>query len=376
MQTLRLQKFFQNPGLGLLPYAFFILLYILNVPVSFAASLSLIFAVTGAIFSTIYFRCRSLRLSFEISSIALVLVLLIKLIGSKYIINNYSYIIVGEIILAFCLMFLNFAHVFFKSYLRKGRSKTEKALVNDYIFTISLLQSFMIIHLLITFAYKQITTPRIYASIEYFLYLLVPLIIIVGMYLYQYLRIRYIEQLLKKEEWLPIVNDMGQVTGKIARRVSANMRNKHRHPIIRIILVMNNKVYLQNRSMSEIHEPGKIDHPLEKYITYSNDFNQTINKLALRVKGGTKEQPQFLMEYSFESENTKRLIYVYSLKIEHEEALAQNKGFTGKFWSMKQIEEEFNDGIFSECFELEYEYVKNVLLLNDANTILKKEYES
>jgi hypothetical protein len=35
----------------------------------------------------------------------------------------------------------------------------------------------------------------------------------------------------------------------------------------------------------------------------------------------------------------------------------------GKFWTQKQIEENLNINFFPECFEKEYEYLKNTLLL-------------
>ena len=35
----------------------------------------------------------------------------------------------------------------------------------------------------------------------------------------------------------------------------------------------------------------------------------------------------------------------------------------GKLWSATQIEDNIGTGIFSECFELEFEYLKNTLLL-------------
>lgn len=373
MQTVRIQRLFHNPGLGLLPYTLYVFLYILGVPIAYSATISLVFAVFGSIFSTIYLRDRNLGLSFEISVLTLIFVLFVKLIGNHYIVNDYAYIIIAEVILIVSLMILSFAHVVFKTYMRRGRDKVEKALLNDYIFSVDILQKLLVLHLLVSFVVKQITYPRAYRSMDYFLYLVVPLVLVWGMYLYQTLRIRHLEALLKKEEWLPIVNERGQVTGRIARRVSRNMRNKYRHPVIRLIMTIDNKVYLQNRAMTELHDPGKIDHPLEKYVTYSADFNETLNILLSRVKGATGQIPEFLMEYSFESKNTKRLIYVYSLKIENEKELTENRGFTGKFWSIKQIEEEFNDSVFSECFELEYEYVKNVLLLNNADNIFRKD---
>lgn len=72
---------------------------------------------------------------------------------------------------------------------------------------------------------------------------------------------------------------------------------------------------------------------------------------------------QFLLKYVFENENTKRLIFLFVANVEDESMIKRRGKMTGKFWTVKQLEEGFADEIFSECFELEFEYLKNMVLI-------------
>lgn len=64
----------------------------------------------------------------------------------------------------------------------------------------------------------------------------------------------------------------------------------------------------------------------------------------------------------FENEDTKRLIFLFVIEVESEDLIRRTSKMTGKFWSIKQIEEGFQDEVFAENFELEFEYMKNMVL--------------
>lgn len=58
------------------------------------------------------------------------------------------------------------------------------------------------------------------------------------------------------------------------------------------------------------------------------------------------------------------MIFLYVSIIDDEEKFNSLELKDGKLWTEKQIEENRNSNIFSECFELEFEYLKNTVLLN------------
>jgi hypothetical protein len=193
---------------------------------------------------------------------------------------------------------------------------------------------------------------------------IIPIIILLSIGIYQTLKVRAIVSKLKKEEWIPIVTEEGKVTGKICKNVSTNMKNRFMHPVIRVALISGTKVYLQERPLNEMLNPEKLDHPFEKYMLFNQEINLAArnciqgmigNELVLSLK--------FVLKYVFENENTKRLNFLFTARIEDEDSIKRTGKMKGKFWSIKQINKGFADEIFSECFELEFEYLKNMILL-------------
>jgi hypothetical protein len=99
------------------------------------------------------------------------------------------------------------------------------------------------------------------------------------------------------------------------------------------------------------------------YAVY-HDINEAILNLV-KKEIGTKDIPlRFLLKYIFENKSTKRLIFLYVSIIDDEEKFNCLELKDGKLWTEKQIEENRNSNIFSECFELEFVYLKNTVLLN------------
>ncbi len=64
------------------------------------------------------------------------------------------------------------------------------------------------------------------------------------------------------------------------------------------------------------------------------------------------------MKYTFENEITKRLIFLYVADIEDENIFNSLQLQGGKLWTVSQIEDNTGTDIYSECFELEFEYLK------------------
>jgi hypothetical protein len=178
------------------------------------------------------------------------------------------------------------------------------------------------------------------------------------------IRFLFLDKKLRKEEWLPVVTESGEVTGKVAKSVTKEMRNKFMHPVVRVALISNGKIYLKKRDASRLLNPGALDYPFEKYMQYNHDINEAVHN-TISKEIGTKDIPlRFLLKYIFENSNTKRLIFLYVSIIDDEEKFNKLQLRDGKLWTEKQIEDNRNSHIFSECFELEFEYLKNTVLLN------------
>ena len=85
---------------------------------------------------------------------------------------------------------------------------------------------------------------------------------------------------LKKEMWLPVLNDEGKVVGCIARSVSRILPKKYFHPIVRIILSYKGMLYLVKRPSDEFLSPDLLDHPLHSYVVFRHSIQETVLDLT------------------------------------------------------------------------------------------------
>ena len=197
---------------------------------------------------------------------------------------------------------------------------------------------------------------------EIILVWIVPLLFLVSLFIFEYFRLGYLRKKLAAEEWAAIVDDRGKVIGKIAKSETLKIGNKYLYPVVRIAVASAGRLFLAARSENKLLEPGNIDHPFEEYVQYEQTLDETAANM-LKAYDLQAPTPRFSIKYLFENEKTKRLIYLYTVESCDESAFNRQKFENGKFWTQKQIEDNLLKGVFSECFEKEYEFLKDTLLL-------------
>lgn len=177
------------------------------------------------------------------------------------------------------------------------------------------------------------------------------------------IRLIILRRKLVEEEWLPVVSEQGQVTGRVAKSITKGLKNRFMHPVVRVALIYQGSIYLQERDPDRLLNPGALDYPFEKYMEFNEDIDNTVRQ-SVAEECGSKELPlRFLLKYTFENEITKRLIFLYVSQIEDEVLFNSLKLKGGKLWTESQITDNLNSSLFSECFELEFEYLKNTVLM-------------
>lgn len=365
-----LKKYIMNPCLGLLPLLLYTLLYYLTSDIYISLVSGLIFAVIAEIGLRIWTKTMRLGLMFFVSFISLAITFVLWMLLHESFINNYLFVVFPEIFTVSIIIVMRLSKVYVNLHYFKKENILQKAFINEFFEVSAFIQYFLTIHLFIVLIHKHLMDNiGIENKFDTLIYIWTPIVGIAALIIYESFKMRRIVKKLKKEEWLPIVDEKGQVTGKIAKSVSRQMKNKFLHPVVRIALVCNGKIYLQARSSDDICEPGKIDYPFEKYMLFNHQINLVARNSIYRILG--RELPfSFLLKYTYENENTKRLIFLFVSRIKEESEVEKLGSLTGKFWSVKQIESDFgDDSKFSECFQLEFEYLKNTVLLADEISV-------
>lgn len=366
------KKYLVNPSLGLLSSILYIVLFTVTSNIGYSLIISILFAGTADIILRFYTKSNACGLMFILNFIALFATLILWYALHNTSISELIYLIFFEVILASFLFIARLGKTYINIYLGRKQSIIQKTFLGEFFEVAKLTQYGLTFHLFIILIYqliKQDIDTNMF--IDKIFYSIVPIITLTSIIVYEEIKTRNIVKQLRKEEWLPIVNESGEVTGRIARSVSSKMKKRFMHPMVRIALIHNGEIYVQKRSSNNSIDPSTYDHPFEKLMLFNHEINISVRNSISRALNMQELPFNFLLKYVFENEDVKRLVFLFVSRIENEEQLKSISLLDGKFWTPKQIEQSLlEDNIFSECFQLEYEYLKNTVIQAD---ILKRE---
>ena len=251
-------------------------------------------------------------------------------------------------------------------------------MLNEFFFIAQLFRNLYILHLLGIAFYNILPEEMKDIRFNRFLYRDMGLIIGVAVIVYEQIRLLMVRGRLKKEMWLPVLNDKGSVIGCIAYSVRRLLPKKYYHPIVRIALVHKGMLYLAKRNEYAYVSASMIDYPFYRYVL----FRQSIEAAAQEAVEGLKTlvgkiQPRLLIRYTFENERVKHQVSLFVICIQDEQVIEQYKQVQdGKLWSIQQIEENLGKGIFSVYFEREFSYLKNTILLAENLCLCDEQQEA
>lgn len=356
--------YISNPALGAIPILVYVILHSTDIIPRRAFLIALCVSVITELFVRRFFKTRAFSLAFYIvdacMAIGLISTFLLRDLGY----NKNTFYVISEVSYVCFYAILHLSKTFIRiKYLNK-RTRIQRELLDEFFFSSQLIRNIFTFHLFILLVYTYLKRPNLSYEIgDFIVFTLIPAIIFVTLFVYEAIKMSSLSVRLQREEWLPIITADGSVTSKIAKSVTFKLKNKHLHPVVRIVLVCNGDVYLQERPVNDILSSGKLDTPFEKYVLFNHDLNLAVRNCISRMLGYYHDFPlTFLLKYDFQNEDTKRLNVVYVAHVSDETEIRRTGNMVGKFWTQKQIEDGFVDDIFSEAFVLEYEYLKNKVL--------------
>lgn len=363
MITKGIKKYLINPSLGLVTGILYIILFWTTNNVLYSLSISILFSIIADVCLRLYTKASVCGLVFLFNSLSLALTIIVKLLTASQYLSPIFFLAFYFVILTSVLTIARLSKTYISLYLGKKKSIVQKTFLSE-VFDIARLTQYLMtpyIFILLIYSFKQPTKYLWEANLA--VYCIAPISMFLFIVIYEEIKTRNIIKQLRKEEWLPIVNESGEVTGRIARSVSSKMKNRFMHPVVRVALIHNGEIYLQKRPDTDSLGAGSYDHPFEKYMLFNHEINIAVRNSISRALNMQELPFNFLIKYVYENDDTKRLIFLFIARIETEEQLKSISLLNGKFWTVKQIEESFSDDkVFSECFQLEYEYLKNVVI--------------
>ena len=193
-------------------------------------------------------------------------------------------------------------------------------------------------------------------SAEYvkYVYFLTILVIVV----YEFIRVESVRISLLREEWLPVMDEDGNVIGSIQKDASITEEEKYIHPIVRMHFVQGDMIFLRQRQPDDLIFPSMWDATVSKHVLMGESIEESVKKTSIKFYNVEPENLIFLANYTYE--NVSEIVYAYlfvTCRMPGFSVRNDEHQFT-KWWTLKQIEENLNSGIFTETFIKEFEILK------------------
>jgi isopentenyldiphosphate isomerase/intracellular septation protein A len=178
------------------------------------------------------------------------------------------------------------------------------------------------------------------------------------LFLFQLIRNRIRNRLLAKEEWLPLVNEEGAITGKAPRSVVHN-GSLLLHPVVHLHVISPRKdLLLQKRPLSKAIQPGKWDTAVGGHISAGESLETALKRETAEEIGLKDFSARFITKYHWQYEVENELVYVF-VSHDHKGVGVQSEEVDElRFWTRQEIESKLGKGIFTPNLEHDYDLLK------------------
>lgn len=170
-----------------------------------------------------------------------------------------------------------------------------------------------------------------------------------------FLRRYLIVQKYKKEEWLPLVNEQGELVGKAPRSV-CHSGSKLLHPVVHLhIQNEKNEIFLQKRSMKKDLLPGLWDTAVGGHIGLNEKIEEALKREAWEELGIRDFEARFNGSYLWESPREKELVFSFLCTRYDRIHIDDDEVDSGRFWSRQEIKEGIARNLLTPNFIHEYQ---------------------
>ena len=180
---------------------------------------------------------------------------------------------------------------------------------------------------------------------------------------YETLKVKIVRDKLKEESWWYIVNEHGKIIGSIEHSESLYGEKKHLHPLIKVMFIDNNRIYLQRMKDNCYISPSQWNTAVFGHVLVDETVEDTASRMINMFYKRENLNYFYLSSYFYESKFEKQYVFLF---------VACNVGNVipdpilidhAKWWTIPQLEDNLKNGALADDFIREYEIVKRSGLL-------------
>lgn len=179
-------------------------------------------------------------------------------------------------------------------------------------------------------------------------------ILLVLFFLTIYVKNRLLAKAARDEEWVPVVNEKGEVVGKATRR-SVHSGSMLLHPVVHLHL-MNKQgdIYLQKRSTKKDFLPGMWDTAVGGHVNFGEKIEDALKRETFEELGIAKFKARYLGSYVWECPRERELVFSFLSTAHDDIHINSDEVDEGRFWTRQELEDPANTRLFTPNFLHEY----------------------
>ncbi len=163
----------------------------------------------------------------------------------------------------------------------------------------------------------------------------------------------------KNEDWVPLVDEEGNVTGQAPRSVVHNGKSKLLHPVVHLHVISDKGIFLQKRAITKKIQPGKWDTAVGGHVDPGENIERALARETFEEIGVTQFEASLLKKYIWESPVERELVFSFITKYSGNFKIDKEEVDEAKLWTVKDIEASVYKGYFTPNFIHEFDWVKS-----------------
>jgi isopentenyldiphosphate isomerase/intracellular septation protein A len=166
-----------------------------------------------------------------------------------------------------------------------------------------------------------------------------------------------------REEWLPLVDQQGNVIGKAPRSI-VHANKEMLHPVVHMHVINSKKqIYLQKRPLSKLVEPGKWDMSVGGHVAVGENIESALCREALEELGIAGFSAIPVCQYIVRTDRESEFVFLFHTRYDGEINFNPAEVDDGRYWNLSDLNRQLGTGLFSPSFELEFKmFRKNSLI--------------
>jgi isopentenyldiphosphate isomerase/intracellular septation protein A len=188
-------------------------------------------------------------------------------------------------------------------------------------------------------------------------------ILFVVYFIVEMIRQKKNQKQLINEEWVPLVDRQGRVTGQ-APRSQVHNGSKLLHPVVHLhVINLNKSILLQKRPLSKQIQPGKWDTAVGGHISTGETLEEAVKKEAFEEIGMVGFSAKMQKIYMWETDIETELVYLFTSFDFKNFKVHSDEVDEVRFWTKNQIENQLGKNVFTPNFEHEFSLLKEMKIV-------------